>query len=94
MAGVDEDLDWLRERLVAIDDDLRATPTDDLTARFELASAADACRSMLRAGNAAAVAAARSSWTARAAHKETHEQNVAALEAISRFMPSEGGSSG
>jgi hypothetical protein len=87
----DEDLDWLRRRLMSIDDELRATPGEDLQLRFELARAADACRSMLRSGNAEALAAARVSWTERAAHKDTHEQNVAALEAMARSMPPEGG---
>lgn len=86
-----EDLDWLRQRLVSIEDELRATSSEDLRGRYELASAADACRSMLRSGSADALAAARVLWTERAAHKDTHEQNVAALEAMARFMPPEGG---
>ncbi len=90
----DEDLDWLRQRLMSIDDELRATSADDLQLRFELAVAADSCRSMLRSGNAEALAAARLSWTERAANKGTHDQNVAALEAMARFMPSEGGGPG
>lgn len=76
---------------MSIDDELRATSGEALQHRFELASAADACRSMLRSGNAEALAAARVLWTERAAHKGSHEQNVAALEAMARFMPSEGG---
>jgi len=90
----DEDLDWLRQRLISIDEEFRATSTDDLELRFDLSVAADSCRSMLRSGNAEALASARASWTERAANKSTHEQNVAALEAMARFMPSEGGGPG
>lgn len=89
-----DDVDWLRQRLVAIEDEIRATPPDELQTRFELATAGDQCRAMLRAGSADAVAAAREAWTARAANKGTHEQNVAVLEAIARFMPGEGGGPG
>ena len=87
----DEDLDWLRQRLMAIDDELRAASAEDLQLRFDLAVAADSCRAMLRSGNAEALAAARESWTERAANKGTHEQNQAALEAMARFTPPEGG---
>lgn len=86
-----EDLDWLRMRLVSIEEEIRTIPPDDLKARFDLARAADSCRSMLRAGNAEALTAARTLWNQRAANKETHEQNLAALEAMARFMPTEGG---
>ena len=86
-----EDLDWLRQRLISIDEEIQATAPDDLQTRFDLARAADSCRAMLRSGNAEALAAARISWTERAATKGTHEQNLEALEAMARFMPSEGG---
>jgi hypothetical protein len=89
-----EDLDWLRQRLVSIDEEIRLTAPDDLQTKFELACAADSCRSMLRSGNAEALAAARTSWNKRAANKGVHEQNLAALEAMARFMPSEGGGPG
>lgn len=46
---------------------------------------------MLRSGNAKGLAAARKSWTERAANKGSHEQNIAALEAMARFMPGDGG---
>jgi len=69
-------------------------PPDDLQARFDLARAADSCRSMLRSGNIEALATARTLWNQRAANKGTHEQNLAALEAMARFMPSEGGGPG
>jgi len=85
------DLDWLRQRLVEIDDQRRALPDDDLEARFVLAQAADRCRAALRAGNHDAVAAARAAWSARAGRKGAHEQNVAALEAMARFMPGDEG---
>jgi hypothetical protein len=89
-----EDLDWLRTRLVSIEAEIRSTSPDALQAKFDLARAADSCRSMLRSGNAEAVAAARALWNERAANKGTHEQNLAALEAMARFMPSEGGGPG
>jgi hypothetical protein len=83
----DTDMDWLRRRLVAIEDERRSLPPTDLAARNQLAEAADACRAMLRSGNAEAVAAARERWSQRAANKSTHEQNVEALEAMARSMP-------
>lgn len=83
------DMDWLRRRLVAIEDERRSVPTSDMATRHELSQAADACRAMLRAGNADAVAAARERWSQRAANKNTHEQNVEALEAMARFMPAD-----
>lgn len=86
-----DDLDWLRQRLVAIEEELRTTSPDDLQTRFDLATAGDRCRSMLRAGSSDALAAARLEWTARSARKGTHEQNTAVLEALARFMPGEGG---
>jgi hypothetical protein len=88
------DMDWLRRRLVAIEDERRSVPRSDLATRHDLSQAADACRAMLRAGNVEAVAAARKRWTQRAANKNAHEQNVAALEAMARFMPGEGSGSG
>ena len=92
--GKDEDVDWLRQRLVSIEDELRSVGADDLELRFELARAADVCRSVLRSGHAEQLADARASWAERAANKGQHEQNVAALEAMARFMPFEGGGTG
>jgi len=89
-----DDLDWLRQRLAAIEEEIRATAPDEFQVRFELATAGDRCRSMLREGSADAMAAAREAWTARAANKGTHEQNVAVLEALARYMPTEGGGPG
>lgn len=85
------DADWLRQRLISIEDELRTIADSNAAARYELMRAADACRNMLRAGNAEALEAARQRWTSRAANKDSHEQNVAALEALARFMPGEGG---
>lgn len=82
----DEDLDWLRRRLVAIDKAIHDAPPEDRELRYGLAQEGDRCRTMLRSGNAEAVATARLSWTERAAHKTIHEQNVPALKAIARNM--------
>jgi len=87
----DDDLDWLRQRLVLVDKAIRAAAPDDRELRFGLAQEGDRCRALLRSGNAEAVADARESWTERAANKGTHQQDVAALEGRARNM---GGSAG
>lgn len=80
------DLDWARQQLVAIDDELRELPRDDFARRGALHAAADTFRDILRRGHAGALAAAREQWHARAGHKGGHTVDVAALEGWVRSM--------
>ena len=66
-------LDELRERLVAIDDELRALPDDDFAGRAELRAEAGELRTLLRAGSAEEIDAARQRWSQRAGHKGSHQ---------------------
>ena len=86
-----QDLDWYRQRLAAIADEIRTTPADDLKAKHDLAVEGDTWRSLLRSGNAKELAKARKLWTERAANKGSHEQDVAGLEGRAQSMGGEGG---
>lgn len=89
--GPEDELDWARRQLVAIDDQLRSVPSDDFARRHALHEAADAFRSVLRDGNYHAVRAAQRAWSERAGRKGTHEVDVATLEGLVRsMMPAEG----
>jgi len=76
----DDDLDWARQQLVAIDDELRAVDRDNFARRHALQVAGDTFRTVLRRGHADALAAARAEWNARAGHKGEHEVDIEALD--------------
>ena len=86
-----QDLDWFRQRLVTIEEEIRTTPAHDLKTKHELAVEGDTCRGLLRSGNAKALNAARELWSERAANKGSHEQDVAGLEGRAQSMGGDGG---
>ena len=68
-----DDLDPLRQRLVAIDAEIRSLPCDDFEGCSTLRAEAGALRRLLRAGAAEETDAARKRWSERAGHKGAHE---------------------
>lgn len=87
----DDDADWARQRIVEIDDELRATPPEDFARRHALQSAADGFRQIMRSGHRDALSHARLVWEARAGRKGTHEVDTEAIKGMVRsMMPSAG----
>ncbi|MEM7340788.1 MAG: hypothetical protein AAF467_19180 [Actinomycetota bacterium] len=88
---VNAELDRIRRRLVAIDDELRALAVDDFAGKHRLNVEADGLRKQLRAleGDDSAVLA---EWADRAARKssDTADDDVEAAKAAIP-SPSEGG---
>ena len=68
-----------------------ALPSNEFATRFALEKQLDELRARLHELTAGELEAASDEWAERAGRKGEHEQNVAALEAMARMMPGEGG---
>lgn len=85
------DLDWIRQRIVELDDRQRSLPSTDIAARHALLEATDGLRSILRDGHTERIHAAREGWEARAGRKGGHEVDHDVIAAVVRsMMPSQG----
>ena len=80
------DLDWIRSRIVELDDRQRALPPTDIAARHALLEATDGLRTMLRSGLADELHAVREAWEARAGRKGDHEVDYEAIAGMVRSM--------
>ena len=91
MTDEQADLDWIRSRIVELDDRQRALPPTDIAARHALLEATDGLRAILRDGHADQIHAVREGWEARAGRKGEHEVDCEALAGMVRsMMPSQG----
>ena len=59
---VSDDLDWVRQQLVRLDDRQRALPADDFAHRHELLTVIDGLRNQLQNGNVELLHRARDNW--------------------------------
>jgi hypothetical protein len=85
------DLDWVRQRLVELDDRQRGLPATDIAGRHALLEATDGLRTMLRNGFAAELHVVREQWEQRAGRKGDHELDYEAIAGMVRsMMPSQG----
>lgn len=86
--------DIIRERLVRIDDELRALPSDAFSRKHALLTERDGLRAELRTLLGVELAAASDDWAERSGRKGTHsvdedEQTAAAIR-VTRGFTSEG----
>jgi hypothetical protein len=83
-----DDLDWVRRRMIELDDARRALPADDLAARHAIHQTIDDLRTMLRQGYAEAIHEVRARWGERASRKGGHEIDYEAIAGMVRGMVS------
>ena len=69
---------------------ITALPGDDFAGRYALERRLDDLRTRLHEATADDLEAANDEWAERAGRKGEHTQNVDALEAMARMMPSQG----
>ena len=88
--AVPDDLDWVRQTLVRLDDEQRALPSDDLAGRHAIMQTIDDLRTMLRQGYTDAIHEVRAQWSERAGQRGEHEPDYRTLAGMVRSMFSQG----
>ena len=85
---VEASADWIRRRLVEIDDEVRSLPSDDFARKHALRSEGDRLRELLGQGVEADASQTLAQWADRAVRKASHSADEELEEAKARLTSS------